>query len=217
MAQEQHFLQVRPGPHPLPFFAEYPYFVWGEVDYESDGDCRHPTDREWSWLRLVRRDSGERVEVARVSPVGERLLYEIKGGSNDSLWAAAYLTALRSSGSIINPPSRSPIAPGEIASSINGVQYRMVAANRVQAMFSNPALAPFDSHAWWGGWKWSGEFAGETAGGLRLTIKAVEEGAAGPELIEWLQGWWNTPPNPDYVEGVRYALHVLTGSDPSTW
>jgi hypothetical protein len=92
----------------------------------------------------------------------------------------------------------------------------MAAADR-QAMFSNPALATFDSHAWWGGWKWHSEFASETASGLRLTIKAAEDGTASPELIEWLQGWWNTPPSPDYIEGVRYALYVLTGSDPAEW
>lgn len=215
MAQEQHFLQIRPGPHPLPFFAEYPYFTWGEVDYESGGDCRQPTDREWSWLTLTRRDSGERLEIACVSPEGERLLYEIKGGSSASLWAAAYLTALRSSGSIINPPSMRPIPPAEIASSINGVQYRIMAADRVRVMFSNQALVTFDTHAWWGGWKWHSEYASETASGLRFTIKAAEDGIASPELIEWLVEWWNTPPNPEHIEGVRYALYVLTGTDPA--
>jgi hypothetical protein len=217
MAQEQHFLQVRPGPHPLPFFAEYPYFVWGEVDYESSGDCRQPTDRQWSWLRLRRRDTGDRVEITCTSPGGERIHCEIKGGSSDCVWAAAYLTALRSAGTIINPPLMRPIPPAEIASSIDGVQYRLRAADRVQAMFSNPALAPFNSLAWWGGWKWTGEFANEAASGLRYTLKAVEEGAASPEMIEWLQGWWNTPPSPDHIEGVRYALYVLTGSDPAEW
>ena len=110
-----------------------------------------------------------------------------------------------------------PIPPSEIAPSINGVQYRMLAADRVHAMFSNPALEPFDSHPWWGGWKWSGDYASETAGGLRYTLKAVEEGTASPEMFEWLQGWWNAPPNPDYASGVRYALYALTGSDPAAW
>ncbi|MBN1430495.1 MAG: hypothetical protein JXB07_19145 [Anaerolineae bacterium] len=217
MAQEQHFLQVRPGPHPLPFFAEYPYFVWGEVDYESEGDCQHPTDRGWARLALSRRDLNEKLEIARVSPKGERPLYQIKGSESTSVWSAAYITALRSAGSIINPPSRIPISPDEIAPSIDGVQHRLLAANRVQDMFNEPALASFDSHAWWGGWKWCEEFASGTASGLRYTIKAVIDGMAAPEMIDWLQGWWNAPPGPDHIEGVRYALYVLTGSDPTTW
>jgi hypothetical protein len=217
MMQEQHFLQVRSGSHPLPYFTEYPYFVWGEVDYDSNGDCRQPTDREWSWLALSRRGAGERLEIACVSPEGERPLYEVKGSLGISVWAAAYLTALRSSGSIISPPSMRPVPPEEIAPSINGIQHRLIAAKRIQTMFGNSLLATFDSHAWWGGWKWCGEFSSETSSGLRYTLKAVEDGAASSEMIDWLQEWWNTPPRPEHVEGVRYALYRLTGSDPVTW
>jgi hypothetical protein len=33
---------------PRPFFAEVPYYLWGQVNYDSEGDCKSPTDREWT-------------------------------------------------------------------------------------------------------------------------------------------------------------------------
>jgi hypothetical protein len=29
---------------PRPYFAEIPYALWGEVNYDSEGDCGRPTD-----------------------------------------------------------------------------------------------------------------------------------------------------------------------------
>src|SRR5262245_37540282 len=39
-----------------PFFAEIPYYVWGEVNYDSMGDCKRPTDREWTWAYFRHRN-----------------------------------------------------------------------------------------------------------------------------------------------------------------
>ena len=47
-------------------------------------------------------------------------------------------------------------------------------------MFLDPALAPFDAHGWWGGWKWRGTFATDFTLGLRLTMRAVQTGEAAP-------------------------------------
>lgn len=68
------------GPEPRPFFAEYPYFLWGEVNYDSDGDCRRPTDREWTQLDLTRRPFGPEVRIEPVEVAeGLRLLGSGKG------------------------------------------------------------------------------------------------------------------------------------------
>ena len=42
-------LRVRIGEDGMPFFAEAPYFLWGEVNYESEGNCRRPTNRSLWW------------------------------------------------------------------------------------------------------------------------------------------------------------------------
>lgn len=56
-------ITVERGSEPLPFFAEYPYYLWGEVNYDSDGGCERPTDRAWKWLELKNRDSRERLTI----------------------------------------------------------------------------------------------------------------------------------------------------------
>src|SRR5262245_29193588 len=125
------------GRAPLPFFAEYPYYLWGEVNYDSEGNCAKPTDRAWTSLELKNRETRERLTI------------EVAGGSlvfeGDSAAAAAALTAHRM--------GRTPAdAPLDHAA-------RIARADRVSAQFLDPNLAAFDSHGWWGGWKWVGGFA----------------------------------------------------------
>ena len=43
-------LKVIPGALPKPFIQEYGPFVWGHDECDSDGDCGHPLDRQWSEL-----------------------------------------------------------------------------------------------------------------------------------------------------------------------
>ncbi len=47
---------------PRPFFAELPYYVWGRVNYDSEGDCKNPLDRDWTWMDLANRETKEHVE-----------------------------------------------------------------------------------------------------------------------------------------------------------
>src|SRR6185312_339544 len=51
---------------PRPFFAEIPYYLWGQVNYDSEGDCKQPTDRQWTWLYLQHRGTQEVVEIKQV-------------------------------------------------------------------------------------------------------------------------------------------------------
>jgi hypothetical protein len=232
MAEERHTLWVRAGRSLLPFFAEYPYFLWGEVNYDSEGDCEHPTDRTWEWLVLTNRETEEALEIVLMqeesedeegaetddwghSSAPEERIYEIEGSVLESVRLAAYLTAMRSSGQVIDPRTSEVIPLPELEKSLQGLSERLARAERVSRMFLDPVLAPFDSHAWWGGWKWCSEFSTDLTSGLRLTLKAVEEKQADPEFVEWLRDWWNEPPQPFHREGVRYALYALTGVDPA--
>ena len=46
-----------------PFFAEFPYYLWGQVNYDSEGDCKSPTDRDWTWLDLTNRETREHLDI----------------------------------------------------------------------------------------------------------------------------------------------------------
>jgi hypothetical protein len=47
-----------------PFFAELPYYLWGQVNYDSEGDCRTPLDRNWKWMELTHRETDEHLDIA---------------------------------------------------------------------------------------------------------------------------------------------------------
>lgn len=201
--------------HPLPYFAEYPYFLWGEVNYDSEGDCACPTDQGWTSLRVANRQSNEFVML--YEPVALPASCEMAAASPSAelAWLAAYLTAVRTGGMIYTPDSDRMMDPDEIAVSLSGLPYRLAAADAVREMFQNPDLAPFDSHAWWGGWKWHTRFASDMTAPLRATMLVVQEGEASEELIAWLQVWWGEPPAAPYVDGVRQAIWFATGIDPA--
>jgi hypothetical protein len=46
-----------------PFFAEIPYYIWGEINYDSEGDCKYPTDRTWTWICLTNRENSETMKI----------------------------------------------------------------------------------------------------------------------------------------------------------
>ena len=48
---------------PRPYFAEIPYYLWGAVNYDSEGDCKYPTDTDWTWLELTNRETDEFLEI----------------------------------------------------------------------------------------------------------------------------------------------------------
>ena len=54
-----------------PFFAEVPYYLWGQVNYDSEGDCESPTDRDWTWLALRKRETKERLEITSQAEIWE--------------------------------------------------------------------------------------------------------------------------------------------------
>ena len=48
---------------PRPYFAEIPYALWDEVNYDSEGDCKRPTDQDWNEFEVTNRESRQRVFI----------------------------------------------------------------------------------------------------------------------------------------------------------
>jgi len=180
-------MRIERGTGPLPFFAEYPYYVWGEVNYKSEGNCQRPTDRAWTELAIKNRDSGESLAIAVRD--GE---IEIDG---PSAALAAALTATRTGSTVALP-----LDHGE----------RIARADRVARQFFDPNLAAFDSFGWWGGWKWIDAFATEFTAGLRVVMQSVHERRiVDPEVLPFLTAWRSEPPQEFHETGVAFALAFL--------
>ncbi len=210
---ESHVLRVQIGEEKLPFFAEYPYFVWGEVNYESDGNCQHPTDRDWAILYVHNRENDDEFDLIEIAGHMPYRIFEVTGSQLESVHLAAYLTALRTSGSILDAETGRRVPLSEFARSLARLPERLAAADRVRKMFLNPDLKPFDTMPWWGGWKWCGPFATDMTEGLRYVIMAVHEHDDNPVLVNWLRRWWAESPDPLFRDGVHHALRLLTGED----
>ncbi len=192
-ASFQCSIQVRLGDEPLPFITEYPYFLWGEVNYDSDGDCTRPTDRSWHWLYFRHRGTGERLTLLREGDNPTRCI--VVADRAESAQLAAYLTAVGSGGRVVDWASQQEIDPDSYAAQLRDVPARLAQAQQVCDMFLNPALAPFDSHAWWVGWKWTRRLASTFTTGSRLAMLAVQERHVDPETLAELRKRWQAGPN----------------------
>jgi hypothetical protein len=183
-----------------PFFAELPYYLWGQVNYDSGGDCRSPTDRAWTWLKLRNRETGERLEVAEREGV-----WEVVG--DDPLAArAALFMASRCRGEWVGSLP---------AGQLQGWDHERAAsrAARVREEFERPELKPFDAgHLFWGSWKWVGWCGTEFTWVGRWIMDSVirKDGRAVSLCVEWLRKGTIAEPQ---SQALRYALHVLTGRD----
>jgi hypothetical protein len=187
-------VSLPPGTEPLPFFAEYPYYLWGEVNYDSEGDCKRPTDRQWTWLDLEDRGTGERLAIRRAA----NGTFDFDG---DSAAAAAALTAARTGALFAGAPADHEV--------------RCARADRVRAQFLDPDLAAFDSHGWWGGWKWVGDFSTDLTSGLRVVLQSIHERRrVDPQVLEWVRSWHAEPPRPFHREGVAFAVEYLARLAP---
>jgi hypothetical protein len=150
---------------PRPFFAEMPYYLWGQVNYDSEGDCKSPTDRQWAWLDLTNRETREHLDVRSQ---GDDL--QVVGDDPLAARAALFLVS-RCNGEWI---SSTP------AEHLQGWDHEKAAARaaRVQEEFERPELRPFDvAHWFWGSWKWVGWFATEFTWVGRWIMHSVQSQA----------------------------------------
>jgi hypothetical protein len=186
----QHF-KVR---HPRPYFAEVPYYLWGEVNYDSEGNCQCPTDRDWTWLLLTNRETEESLEI---TIDGETCIVE-----------GEPLTATRARLLLEERPGSLSIQPSELG------DWSELAANdralRVASEFAREELAPFDNHYFWGSWKWIGPFATEFTWVGRWIMHSVltDDQRAVSLCISWLKS--GTICHEQSI-ALRYALSRLTG------
>jgi hypothetical protein len=180
---------------PRPFFAEVPYYVWGDVNYDSDGDCKHPTDREWSELYLGNRESGESLTIVCE---GDNWLVE---GSNPAAERAAYF--------LIERCGAKPFDDSFTLATDwdHSVVWSRAAA--VQAAFSDQDLCPFDNNYFFGAWKWVGWFASEFTWGARWIMLSVRN--RDPRAVFLCVDWLTEGAHEPQEAALMHALQLLTG------
>lgn len=175
-----------------PFFAEVPYYLWGEVNYDSEGDCECPTDRSWHELYVQNRDTRE-----TLTAVADENFWTVEA-PGEICTRLQLLLASRGAAEGSSVPLN-----WDHASALGR-------ADRVALEFSQPVLAPFDSHMFWGSWKWIGWFGTEfTWVGRWILHSVVRRDVRAVSLcIEWLKS--GTYDERQSI-ALRYALAHLTG------
>lgn len=186
---------------PRPYFAEMPYYLWGEVNYDSDGDCSKPTDRGWTFLYLRNRETGDVVEL----------------DSNGDDWTidGPELLAERAALFLVYRCGAKPTESLEFSPDSTDHIEGLRRAEWVVREFEAPQLTLFDSHIFWGSWKWVGGFATDFTSVGRLIMHSVvwNDPRAVRLCIDWLrQGTYSD----EQSAALRYALSELTGTSFDT-
>lgn len=183
-----------------PFFAELPYYVWGQVNYDSEGDCKTPLDRNWTWMELTHRETDEHLDI--VSDGDEWTIL----GPDPAAARIALFMQQRCNAIILGA---SPKAQLENWSHKEAAER----ATKIATAFQNHLLTPFaDGHMFWGSWKWIGWFGTEfTWVGRWIMDSVVRKDSRAVNLcIEWLRGG-------TFNESIlRYALEQLTEQSYAT-
>ncbi len=188
--------ELEPGGQ-RPYFAEIPYYMWGQVNYDSEGDCERPRSRDWTWMDLKNRETKEHLSISIADS-----MWQVEGSEPAAARAAQFLS-VRSGA---RTRKDLPTAPDQNWNDIR-------ASARAQAVaieFERPELDGFDSHLFWGSWKWIGWFATEFTWVGRWIMHSVVRGDARAVnlCIEWLRSGTFSP---DQSAALRAALRVLTG------
>jgi hypothetical protein len=188
---------------PRPFFAEVPYYLWGEVNYDSEGDCKSPTDRNWTWLELENRETRESLDVVKKDDA-----WEVTGADPLAARCATFLISRCRGGWVIAEPTEA----------LRGWDHdagRKRAA-RVQSEFEKPELQPFDArHLFWGSWKWIGWFATEFTWVGRWIMHSVttNDSRAVELCVSWLR---DGTVGEEQSRALRSALQRFTGRSFAT-
>lgn len=180
-----------------PYFPELAYYLWGTVNYDSEGDCKRPTDRQWTCFELTHRETGETISIS-----SNDTTWEITGDDPLVARAALFLCSRCSARHNERDPEDNVGTWDHPAA--------LMRAERVAAEFASPELKPFDSHSFWGCWKWIGWFASEfSLVGRLIMVSVLKRDTRGvPLCINWLkQGTFSE----DQSSALRYALSRLTG------
>src|SRR4051794_14017563 len=122
-------------PQPRPYFAELPYYLWGQVNYDSEGDCKKPTDRHWTWMYLQHRGTREVVDVKQEN--GEWLV-----DGNDETSARLAMFLLDRCNGVPDPSLVEAAGQWDYAAAV-------ARTLPVRSEFEQPALASFDTKLFW--------------------------------------------------------------------
>ncbi len=187
-----------------PYFAEFAYYLWGEVNYDSAGNCRRPSDRKWSVLRLTNRNDHSAVRIR-----GETGRWTIEGDEPHSSRASHYM--------LIQPGASQSADSAPLALGVWDHASALARTSRVRETFADARLAPFDHNAFFGSWKWVGWFASEFTMTGRVIMESIltNDTRAVEVCVSWLR---DGTANEAQCSALRYALQLLTGltldSDP---
>jgi len=179
-----------------PYFAEFAYYLWGEVNYDSEGDCDYPTDKNWNYLYVQNRETGETIEI-----IGQDTIFEVKSESIDLEMKVLRFLVERCDGKLLDfTPELSPWDFDEA----------LKRTDKIRSNFNSTVLKPFDNHLFWGSWKWTGCFATEFtwAGRMIMNSILVSDRRAVILCVDWLRsGTYNQVQS----EALKYALNLFTG------
>ena len=188
---------------PRPFFAELPYYIWGQVNYDSEGDCKNPLDRDWTWMDLTHRGTNEHLDIS-----SDGTEWTVSG-PDPAAARVAYFIQHRSTAEPIGP------APEANLDDWNH-QEAMGRASRVATEFENELLVPFaEGHMFWGSWKWIGWFGTDFTWVGRWIMDSVirDDPRAVNLCIYWLR---EGTVGESQSSALRYALGRLTSLSYST-
>ena len=162
---------------PKPYFAEIPYALWGEVNYDSEGDCKRPTDQNWTEFELKNRQSRQRVFIT-----SNKNEFEIESDELQLAAQTAVYLQERRNGKIIGDDPKPNIGDW----SYDEGKER---AARVCSEFPRSELKPFDTNLFLGSWKWVGWFATEITwvGRWIMNSLLVHDTKAVFLCIQWLK------------------------------
>lgn len=190
---------------PRPYFAEIPYALWGDVNYDSEGDCTKPTDRSWTWMYLLHRDTRARVDLSSDDPRDSAPLRMTIRSLDPALAArtASFLIA-RCGGKAAGEDPRPLVGEGF------SLDKAMADSQWVREQFARPELSPFDNELFWGSFKRRGPVATEYTWVGRWILTAVlERDPRGVSLcVDWLEAG---PFSPLQSVALRIALEGWTG------
>jgi len=184
---------------PKPYFAEIPYAVWGDVNYESIGDCEFPTDSKWTLLRIYNRETDQ---IILIEDVNNELIIQ----ATDS--QIAVQTAL-----FLIERCDAKFLEGSLnQTEVGSWTYLKAKKNteRVRALFSNKDLKLFDSKLFWESWKWAGASTTDLTWSGRMIMNSINDhDPRGVSLcIDWLE---DSPYYKAQKKALIYALKFLTG------
>jgi hypothetical protein len=188
---------------PRPFFAELPYYLWGRVNYDSEGDCSTPLDRAWTWMHLTHRETKERLAVTSEGDV-----WTVSGPDPAAARLVTFLIA-RCGGQVIAGEPEAHVGEWDHVTA-------MARAAAVARAFEDPLLVPFAvDHVFWGSWKWIGWFGTEFTWIGRWIMDAVvrNDPRAVEPCVDWLRDGTFSP---SQSAALRHALGRLTGLGDAT-